>query len=158
MPSTVWGELVGGATRELTFAAYTSYFTWLQVPNLREMLRAKAQAGAKVRFLLGDPDSEVTSAREVVEGVPLTVRSRIAISLGELETLRDVPGVEVRFSDRHISLSVWTFDDEQIVSTHIAAALGHDSPTYRIRRSVAGGLFEAYADHTENLWQAARPA
>jgi hypothetical protein len=158
MPSTEWAALVSGANRELTFAGYTSYFLWLTVPNLRDVLRAKAEAGAQVRFLLGDPDSAVTHGREVVEAVPLTVGSRIAISLNELAPLRDVPGVEVRFSDRHISLSVWQFDDQMIVSTHVAANVGHDSPTYRLKRSGDAGLFKAYSEHVEALWSTARPA
>lgn len=158
MPSTVWGELVGSATRELTFAGYTNYFLWLTVPGLRDTLRQKAEAGAKVRVLLGDPESEVTRTREVVEGVPLTVSSRIAVSLNELAPLQDIPSIDVRFSDRHISLSVFTFDDQMIVCTHVAAAVGHDSPTYRIKRSGADGLYAAYADHVEALWQDARPA
>lgn len=158
LPSPVWGELVSGATRELTFAGYTSYFLWLTVPHLRETLRDKAQAGARIRFLLGDPDSEVTRTREMVEGVPLTVSSRIAISLNELQTIRDVPGIEVRFSDRHIALSVWIFDDQAIVCTHVAAAVGHDSPTLRLQRGGDGGMFKAYADHVDALWETARPA
>jgi lambda repressor-like predicted transcriptional regulator len=158
MPSTEWAELVAGANRDVVCAGYTSYFLWLTVPNLRDTLRTKAEAGAKIRFLLGDPDSAVTHGREAVEAVPLTVGSRIAISLNELAPLRDVPGVEVRFSDRHISLSVWQFDDQMIVSTHIAANVGHDSPTYKLRRSGSSGLFEAYASHVETLWESARAA
>ena len=158
MPSTDWTELVGSATRELTFAGYTSYFVWLTIPNLRDTLRAKAEHGAKVRFLLGDPDSEITRTREAVESVPLTVSSRIAISVNELAPLLDTPGVEVRFSDRHISLSVWQFDDHMIVSTHVAANVGHDSPTYRLKRSGDAGLFKSYSDHVEALWSTARPA
>jgi hypothetical protein len=158
LPSPVWGELIRQATRELTFAGYTSYFMWLTIPNLRDTLRAKAEQGVGIRFLLGDPDSPVTAAREQVEAVPLTVRSRIAITLSELEPLRDVPGIEVRFSDRHISLSVWMFDEQMIVSTHVAANVGHDSPTYRIRRSGDGSLFKAYGDHVNTLWNTARHA
>src|SRR5258707_5049325 len=158
MPSTDWSELVGSATRELTFAGYTSYFVWLTIPNLRDTLRAKAENGAKIRFLLGDPDSEITRTREAVESVPLTVSSRIAISVNELAPLRDAPGVEVRYSDRHISLSVWQFDDQMIVSTHVSANVGHDSPTFRLKRSGDAGLFEAYSDHVAALWDSARPA
>lgn len=158
MPSPVWGELTAAASRELTFAGYTNYFLWLTVPGLRDTLRQKAEAGVRVRVLLGDPDSEVTRTREMIEEVPLTVSSRIAVSLNELGPLREVPGIEVRFSDRHISLSVFTFDDQMIVCTHVAAAVGHDSPTYRIKRSSAGGLYAAYADHVDALWQGARPA
>lgn len=158
LPSPVWSELVNDATAELVFAGYTSYFLWLTVPGLRDTLRAKAESGARIRFLLGDPDSDVTQSREQVEGVPLTVRSRISISLSELEPLRDVPGIEVKFSDRHISLSVWTFDTQMIVCTHVAAAVGHDSPTYRLKRSGPSGLFASYAAHVDALWDSARPA
>lgn len=158
LPSTVWGELVNGANRELMFGGYTSYFLWLTIPDLRETLRAKAENGAKIRFLLGDPDSEVTRTREQIEAVPLTVGSRIAISLNELEPLKDTPGIEVRFSDRHIGLSVWSFDDQMITCTHLAAAVGHDSPTYRLKRSGPGGLFAAYSAHLDVLWDSARPA
>jgi transcriptional regulator with XRE-family HTH domain len=158
LPSTVWGELVNAASRELTFGGCTSYFLWLTIPDLRESLRAKAEHGAKIRFLLGDPDSDVTRTREQIEGVPLTVGSRIAISLNELEPLKGTPGIEVRFSDRHIGLSVWSFDDQMITCTHLAAAVGHDSPTYRLKRSGPGGLFAAYFAHLNVLWDSARPA
>jgi transcriptional regulator with XRE-family HTH domain len=158
LPSPVWSELVNGAAHELLFGGYTSYFLWLTIPDLRETLRSKAENGAKIRFLLGDPESEITQNREQVEGVPLTVRSRIAISLNELEPLRSTPGIEVRFSDRHISLSVWSFDDQMIACTHLAASVGHDSPTYRLKRSGDGGLFAAYSAHLNVLWKSARPA
>lgn len=135
---------------------------WLRedvtVPNLREVLSAKAQAGARIRFLLGDPDSPITRQRETVEAVPLSVSARIAITLGELDHLNSVPNIETRFSDQHISLSVWTFDDQAGVSTHIASLVGHDSPTCRFRRRAKGGMFDAYAGHVEALWQSARPA
>ena len=158
MPSTDWANLVTGATRELTFAGYTSYFVWLTIPDLRDVLRAKAEAGAKVKFLLGDPESEITRRREVIEAVPLTVSSRIAISVSELTPLRDIPDIEVRFTDRHISLSVWIFDEDMIASTHLAANVGHDSPTYRLHRSGDAGLFRACSDHVAALWSSARPA
>ncbi|MFJ4770419.1 hypothetical protein ACIP88_15055 [Streptomyces uncialis] len=43
-----------------------------------------------MRFLLGDPDGEVTRERERVEGVALTVSTRIRITLGELSKLGPV--------------------------------------------------------------------
>jgi lambda repressor-like predicted transcriptional regulator len=156
MPSTVWVDAIGKARVDLTFAGYTSYFLWLTVPSLRDVLRAKAEAGARIRFLLGDPESEVTRRREADEAVSLTISSRIAITMGELEHLRGLPNVEARYSDRHISLSVWQFDDEAIICTHIASLVGHDSPTYRLKRLETGGMFNAYASHVDALWADAR--
>ena len=63
----------------VTLAGYTSYFLWLELPNLCGVLRRKAKNGCRVRFLLGDPDSEATRHREAVEDVPLTVSTRIRI-------------------------------------------------------------------------------
>jgi hypothetical protein len=91
-PASLWRKLITSATREIVFAGYTSYFLWIEQPNLGAALRRKAQAGCKVRFLIGDPDSEVTRQREQIEATPLTVSTRIAVTLGELEKLGDVDG------------------------------------------------------------------
>ncbi|GAA2013849.1 hypothetical protein GCM10009839_05910 [Catenulispora yoronensis] len=131
MPSTVWVDAIGKARMDLTFAGYTSYFLWSIVPSLREALRVKAEGGARVRFLLGDPESEVTRRREAEEAVSLTISSRIAITMGELEHLKGLPNVEARYSDRHIALSVWQFDDEAVVCTHIASLVDSQQPGAR---------------------------
>ncbi|GGU66979.1 hypothetical protein GCM10010211_35250 [Streptomyces albospinus] len=91
-PSTVWADLIGHTTRDLSFAGYTNYFLWTQQPAFTATLRAKAEGGCRVRFLLGDPEGEVTRQREAVEDVALTVSTRIRITLGELEKLGPVEG------------------------------------------------------------------
>jgi transcriptional regulator with XRE-family HTH domain len=106
MPRDLWMSLISDATTDLFFGGYTSYFLWLEQPQLRAALRTKCEQGVRVRFLLGDVTSPVTLAREQVEATPLTITARVGITLKELSTLE---GVEVRFSDRHISMSVWDF-------------------------------------------------
>jgi len=54
-----------------------------------------------VRFLIGDPDSELTRSREQDEDVALTLSTRIRVTLAELEKIRDQPGIEARYSDGH---------------------------------------------------------
>ncbi|MFE4399465.1 XRE family transcriptional regulator, partial [Kitasatospora sp. NPDC056808] len=66
-PSTVWADLIDSADEELFFAGYTNYFLWTQVPAFADTLRRKAAEGCRVRFLLGDPEGQVTRQREVVE-------------------------------------------------------------------------------------------
>lgn len=156
-PSTVWSELITGATEELFFGGYTSYFLWSQVPALADTLRRKAEHGCRVRFLLGDPLGEVTARREEIENVALTVSTRIRTTLEHLTALDGVDGLEARFSapadaTNHVSLSVFRFDNEALVTPHLATLVGHDSPLLRLRRQGAGGMFSRFADHAEELW------
>lgn len=149
LPRAIWRDLIEGAQRRVWCGGYTSYFLWTEVPNLVATLADKPD----VRFVLGDPDSPVTTERERVEAAALTVTTRINMSRAELAKL---PGAQVRYSDRHISLSVWIFDDDMIVCTHLSDLLGHDSPTLHIRRRADRGLFDRYAGHFGYLWDTAR--
>ncbi|MBZ4322419.1 XRE family transcriptional regulator [Streptomyces huiliensis] len=154
-PSTLWGELIAGAREELVFAGYTDYFLWTHVPVLSDVLRRKAGAGCRVRFLVGDPDGEVTRNREVVEDAVLTVSARIRMTLRHLREL--APVVEARFSApedavNHVSLSVFRFDGDALVTPHLASLVGHDSPMLHLRRQGDGGLFDRFVEHAEELW------
>ncbi|MDG4860145.1 XRE family transcriptional regulator [Streptomyces sp. T-3] len=156
-PSTVWADLLAGAGTELFFAGYTNYFLWSQIPQFAETLRSKAEAGCRVRFLLGDPDGEVTRAREAIEDVALTVSTRVRITLEHLERLGAVPGLETRFSAaedavNHVSLSVFRFDHDALVTPHLARLVGHDSPLLHLRKQGDAGMFDRFAEHAEELW------
>ncbi|MFI7101698.1 hypothetical protein ACIBK8_20290 [Streptomyces sp. NPDC050161] len=156
-PTSVWGRLIDVAERDLTFAGYTNYFIWQEHQKIADRLRAKAASGAAVRFLVGDPESRVTKDREEVEGVPLTVGTRIRITLDALSRLQDEPGVSARHSDAHIALSVFTFDDDMLVTPHLSSLLGHESPMLHLRRLGPDGLFDRFAGHVDALWKGGRP-
>ncbi|MBF9134914.1 helix-turn-helix transcriptional regulator [Plantactinospora sp. S1510] len=157
IPRTLWRDLIAHAGHDLVLAGYTSYFLWLDLPGLQNTLRRRAEAGARVRFLVGDPDSAITTDRERIEGVPLTVSTRIQVTLDQLGKLRDLaPRVQGRFSDRHIALSVFRFDNDMLVCTHLEDQMGHDSPTWHLRRRQDGGLWDRYAAHVEHLWDIGR--
>lgn len=156
-PKSVWRNLITDATKQLTFAGYTNYFLWLEIPNLRSILRRKAERGCNVRFLIGDPDSDVTRRREEVEQVPLTVSTRIRITLDELAKLTGLPRVEVRYGDEHVAMSVFVFDDQMLVATHLAHLVGHDSPLLHLQRHQEDGLYDRFAYHVNELWNNGRP-
>lgn len=161
-PSTVWGELIGKASNELFFAGYTNYFLWLEQPTFANTLRLKAQSGCRVRFLLGDPDSEITQHREEIEDVALTVSTRVRITLENLKKLGSVEGIETRFSAtadaaNHVSLSVFRFDNQALVTPHLARLVGHDSPLLHLRKYSDGGMFDRFAEHAEELWSRGVP-
>ncbi|WP_244205305.1 hypothetical protein [Streptomyces bobili] len=154
--TSVWARLIDGASKSITFAGYTNYFVWQEHPRLGERLAAKASAGCTVRFLVGDPESDVTRRREEIEDVPLTVSTRIRITLDALRKIED-SGIEARYSDGHIALSVFTFDDEMLVTPHLSSLLGHESPMLHLRRLADDGLYDRFASHVAALWSTGRP-
>lgn len=157
-PTSLWAGLIDSAAQNLTFAGYTNYFLWQNHPRLGARLKAKADAGAHIRFLVGDPDSAVTARREEVEDVPLTVSTRIRITLDALSKIESTPHIETRFSDAHIALSVFMFDDQMLVTPHIAGLLGDESPMFHLRRLGDDGLYDRFASHVTALWEDGRPA
>lgn len=157
VPRTLWRKLIDQSHHCLTFGGFTNYFLWLEVPNLNGLLSVKAKAGTEIRVLMGDKASPVTIERERVEDVPLTLTTRINIALTELGKL-DHPRITTRLSDQHISMSIFRFDDEMLVCTHLANLLGHDSVTMHLKRKMDDGLFDRYAGHLTYLWDNARPA
>jgi transcriptional regulator with XRE-family HTH domain len=161
-PSTVWADLVDNAGEELFLAGYTNYFFWTQVPRFAEAIRRKAESGCRVRFLLGDPAGEVTRQRETIEDVALTVSTRIQITLEHLDRSGTPAGLETRYSSaedaaNHVSLSVFRFDHDMLVTPHLARLVGHDSPLLHLRRHGGGGMFDRFAEHAEELWSRAVP-
>ncbi|WP_371603725.1 DUF5919 domain-containing protein [Streptomyces sp. NBC_01220] len=161
-PSTVWGELIEGAAEEIYLAGYTNYFLWLEQPAFVETLRRKIDSGCRVRFLLGDPDGEVTRQRETVEDVALSVSTRVRITLEHLGRLGVASRVEARFSHHedavnHVSLSVFRFDQDALVTPHLARLVGHDSPLLHLRRQGEGGMYDRFTEHAEELWSRSVP-
>jgi transcriptional regulator with XRE-family HTH domain len=161
VPGELWERMISGARSEIFLGGYTNYFFWSERKQFSKTLRAKAEAGTHVRILVGDPEHEVTQRREQIENAPLTVSTRIQITLNELDKLGPVPGLEVRFSglnaEAHVSRSIFRFDDEALICEHIAERLGHGSLTFHLRRMQKDGPFDQYLTHAEHLWQGGRP-
>ncbi|MGW1195097.1 XRE family transcriptional regulator [Streptomyces sp. NPDC002536] len=163
-PSSVWRQLISESKRDIVLAGYTNYFFWIEQPAFHATLRAKADAGCRIRFLLGDPDGRVTGQREAIEDVAFKVSTRIRISLDELAKLSGLSGLsglEVRFSSEedatnHVGLSVFRFDEQALVTPHLARLVGHDSPMLHLRRLQEGGLFDRFTEHVEELWERGR--
>ena len=161
VPDTVWQRLIGSARKEITLAGYTNYFFWTQQSGFDSTLKAKLRAGTKVRVLLGDPDSEVTRHREQVENAPMSLSSRINMTLDALKDFASEPNLEVRFSERnaeaHALRSVFQFDREALVCESIGNDLGHNWLTFHLKKLGDDGPFERYTQHLEILWDGARP-
>ncbi|MCZ0975637.1 DUF5919 domain-containing protein [Streptomyces albulus] len=151
-PASLWRSLIAKAEQELTFAGYTNYFLWLEQARFGATLRRKAAHGCRIRFLIGDPESDLTRAREQEEGVALALSTRIRVTLAELAKIRTQEGIDARYSSGHAYLSVFRFDDDMIVTPLLTHNVGHDAPTLHLRRQQTDGMFDRFASHVEDLW------
>ncbi|MFG3051930.1 XRE family transcriptional regulator [Kitasatospora sp. NPDC048239] len=154
-PTSLWKQLIGRAEGQLTFAGYTNYFLWLEQAGFGAVLRRKAEQGCRVRFILGEPGHPITRQRELEEDVPLTLSTRIEVTLSELAKLRDT-SIETRYETGHVSLSVFRFDRDMIVTPLLPGRIGHDAPMMHLRRAQDDGLFDRFAGHIEDLWAKGR--
>lgn len=158
-PQSGWAKLLDGARKRIVMAGYTSYFLWQEHPRIVQRLQARAAAGCQIRFLLGDPDSQLTRDREEIENVPLTVSTRIRTTLHWLGKVGPEAGIEARFSDSpaHLSQSVFIFDDRLLFTPHIGDGLGDVSPLFHLRRLDEDGLYDRFSQHVDVLWGRGRP-
>ncbi|MEV4383660.1 hypothetical protein [Streptosporangium sp. NPDC049644] len=67
-----------------------------------------------------------------------------------------MPGIEARFGDEHIAMSVFRFDSEMLVTPHLAKLVGYDSPMMHLRRHQDDGLFDRFRYHASELWSNSR--
>lgn len=156
VPDKVWRDLIGDATERIDLIGYAPYWLSWQVPNFAEILRGKAEAGVRVRVLIGDPDSPLVGADEAATGAPLTLTARIAQTRHLLEPLADV--VAVRQSGMGFGRSVYRGDAVATVDWWLHGQNGTDFPVLHLRRRMDGGMFDQVAvRHVESLWDSATP-
>ena len=68
VPRDVWGHLFSAAEREIGVLVYSGLFL-SEDAGIQKIFKEKANAGVRVRILLGDPDSQVVADRGEDEGV-----------------------------------------------------------------------------------------
>ncbi|WP_428983123.1 hypothetical protein [Phytohabitans maris] len=53
--------------------------------------------------------------------------------------------------------SIYRFDDEMFVNTHVYGYPAAHAPTLHLRRLTGGDLFDQYADSFDRVWSTAKP-
>lgn len=76
VPSDMWRNFFDNAEHEIGILVYSGLFL-SDDAGIQRVLRKKAEAGARVRMLLGDPDSESVAQRGSDEGIDDTMAAKI---------------------------------------------------------------------------------
>ena len=154
VPGHLWTELLRQAQRNVDVLAFAGLFLTEEHPDWTPLLLARAQGGARVRLLLGDPAGASLSARDVEHKIGGGVAGRVRAVLAYYRPLAGV--AEIRLHDTPLYNSIYRFDDEMIVNTHVYGILAAYTPVLHLRR-VDGAYFGTYLESFERVWGSARP-
>lgn len=144
VPVDLWQRLLDQANSEIGILAYAALFLPEQNPRWVPTLRAKAAAGTKVQVLLGDPDSPHIAERGADEGIGGAMAGKVHNVLAFYKDLRGLEYANVSFHATTLYNSIYRFDDEMLVNTHLFGTPAAYAPILHLRRLSGGELFDNY--------------
>lgn len=157
IPQETWTHLMADAKISISILVYAGMFM-MDNPTLMRTLRTKAEEGVKVRLLLGDPSSRAVTQRSEEEGIGKgAIAAKIRNALAIFQPLSQVPGIEIRCHGTTLYNSIYRFDDEMLVNTHVHGFMAAHAPVLHLRRLSGGDLFETYAESIQGVWDSAKP-
>ncbi|GAA4838701.1 DUF5919 domain-containing protein [Saccharopolyspora rosea] len=158
IPVDVWDRLIRDSADTVEILVHAALFL-VERPTFIKDLRRKAENGARIRLLFGDPHSDEIELRSAEEQLGAgTLGGRIRDALAFYRPVKDVDGIEMRLHRTTLYNSIFRFDDEMIVNTHIYGFQGAYAPALHLRQLSAGGLFEIYSESFESVWAQSTPA
>ena len=135
VPAGQWYDLIGSAREHIDVLVYSGLFLADGRPDLPDLLQCKASEGVQVRLVYGDPDSDAVALRGSEEGIGDGLAARVRLSLSYIEPALDAPNVRMRLHDTTLYNSIYRYDDEMLVNTHIYGVGAGHAPVMHLRRT-----------------------
>lgn len=151
VPGDLWRTLFAGARHQVDVLVIAGLFLPDGHADFTTVLRRKGAEGVTIRYALGDPESPAVALRGDEEGIGDGLAARTRITLTYLASLRDAPGIELRLHATTLYNSIYRFDGDMLVNTHVYGAPAAHSPVMHLRAQ-PGGLFDHYAASFERIW------
>ena len=82
------------------------------------------------------------------EGIGGQPRCTIRLSLNYLEPTRETRGIEIRLHETVLYNSLYRFDNELLVNTHVMGSPAPKNPVIHVRRLEGGQLFNHSSTHS----------
>jgi transcriptional regulator with XRE-family HTH domain len=156
VPRDAWGHLFGQAEQEIGILAYSCYFL-AEDAGLRQLIAERAESGARVRILLGDPESPFVLQRGQSEGIGDTMPAKVRSAIAMFRPLESVENVEIRLHGTILYNSIFRADDQLFVNTHIYGVMANNAPFFHLRKIPGGAIAATYLESFEQVWSEAGP-
>ncbi len=151
VPNDLWARLLDQATDFIGVLAYAGLFLPEQT-DLIGKIKAKAKSGTKIVVLLGDPESEAVALRGAEEGIGGAMAEKVRNVLTYYNQLEGVPGVFVGYHDTALYNSIYKFDNEMLVNTHILGCPAAHAPVLHLKELAGGTMFQTFSDSFDRVW------
>jgi lambda repressor-like predicted transcriptional regulator len=145
-----WWKLISQAKRRIDILCFEMQFLIEDHPDLALVLSEKIRSGCKQRFMVADPNEDAAQIRgnEVPESDQMI--GRINNTLEFLLPIIDA-GADFRFQFASNYISIFRFDDDMMVITHMYGVPGRESPLHHLHRIGSCGLFDRFAEYFEHV-------
>jgi len=156
VPNDTWLQLIGSAREAMDFLFYAGTHMFEQY-DLVTIVARKAAAGVPCRILIGDQESEAVRLRAEEEGTVGGLEGRIQLHRRYLRAIHATPGVQVRSHGTTLYNSLFRFDRDLLVNTHVYGVPAARSPVLHLRRVPGGRMWDHYMESFEEIWKVAAP-
>lgn len=157
VPTELWERLFSTAEHHIEILLFSGMFL-ADNPTIAKTLKTKADEGVKIRLLIGDPASRAVARRSEEEGIGKgTVAAKVRNALAFYKPLDGLPNVSIRSHGTTLYNSIYRFDDDMLVNTHVYGFIAGHAPVLHLRRLSGGELFETYSESFDAVWNAAKP-
>jgi transcriptional regulator with XRE-family HTH domain len=151
VPHDLWMQLLEQASSQVGILAYAGLFLPEQNPKFVPTLIEKANSGAVVEIALGDPECAEVAQRGEDEGIGEAMAGKIRNTLAFYQDLRGNDSASVYFHRTILYNSIYRFDDEMLVNTHLYGIPAAYAPVLHLRRLSGGDLFDGYANSFQRV-------
>lgn len=157
VPDELWARLFDNAIDQIGILVYSGFFLAEQHSRKIELLKKKADDGASVRILIGDPDSRQVALRGQEEDIGDAIAAKIRnVLLAYYRPYASYPGINIKLHSTTLYNSIYWFDDDMLVNTHAYGVPAHFAPVLHLRHLSAGTLFQTYARSFDRVWDQTR--
>ncbi|MGW1075736.1 helix-turn-helix domain-containing protein [Streptomyces sp. NPDC002537] len=156
VPVSAFVELLSQAHQRIDVLVYAAVYLHEAYPRLNDLLRERAAEGCAIRIAVGDADSSNVQQRGQEERFGHGIESRCRLALMHYRPLEDVAGIELRVHGTTLYNSLYRADDQVLVNAHLWGANAYGAPVWHLRRNGDGGMFDAYAESFDAVWETAR--
>ena len=156
IPRDAWVRLFESAEHAIDVLAYSALFL-SEDAGLLSIIAEKASMGVRVRFALGDPDSDFVAMRGQEEGIGDAMAAKVRNALTHYMLLAESENVEIRVHQTVLYSSMYRADGQIFVNQHIYGTPAARSPVYCLRGAEHGELANAHLASFEQIWAQAVP-
>lgn len=147
----IWHGLFSRVSEQLDVLVYAGAFL-IESLDLADVISWKASHGARVRFLIGEPDSAAVQMRASELSLPW-LPDRCRTTAQYLQQVSSASGIDIRLHRTTVYASLFRFDDILLANVHGFDVWACHSPVYQLRRSSSGRLFDFYRASFERAWR-----